>query len=113
MAQVRHGAVWQGGGAGHGFGNQAAQAVGQGILRGTVMQVGGEAGEEANLVLAAGLQGEGDGGEKEEERQDGEEGEALAGVAIGNFRTPCERGMGGGLKTSSEENSRILKKFLR
>ena len=86
MAQVRHGAVWQGGGAGHGFGNQAAQAVGQGILRGAVVQVGGEAGEQAKLALAAGLQGEGDGRKQEKERQGGEEGEALAGVA-GHGRT--------------------------
>lgn len=75
------GAVWQGGGAGHGVGDQAAQPVGQSILRGAVVQVGGEAGEEANLVLAAGLQGEGDGGEEKQQGERGEEGEAGAEVA--------------------------------
>jgi hypothetical protein len=40
------------------------------------VEVGGEAGEQAQGGLAAGLQGEGDGSEKEEKREGGEEGEA-------------------------------------
>lgn len=62
--------------AGHRIVDKPAEPIRQRILRGAVVEVGGEAREKAQGGLAAGLQGEGDGGGDEGEGGGGEEGEA-------------------------------------
>lgn len=67
--------------AGQGDGEGGAEAVGEAVHGGLGFKVLGQAGEEAEVGLRTGLEGEGQYSEEEHRSEGGEGGEALAGVA--------------------------------